>query len=53
MLYALRHGYVLVTEKGVFYPGFQRHLKLGRAAPTDVSAAREGEPRAQVTLPVR
>ncbi len=27
MLYALQHGYVLVTAKGVFYPGFQRRLR--------------------------
>jgi DNA-binding NarL/FixJ family response regulator len=26
MLYALQHGYVHVTSKGVFYPGFQRRL---------------------------
>ena len=27
MLYALRHGYVLVTPTGVLYPGFQRELQ--------------------------
>lgn len=26
MLYALQHGYVHVTAKGVYYPGFQRRL---------------------------
>jgi len=31
MLYALVHGFVLVTAKGVFYPGFQRRLRgIGR-----------------------
>lgn len=32
MLYALRHGYVLVTDKGVLYPGFQRQLSRIRGA---------------------
>ncbi len=27
MLYALRHGYTLVTPTGVLYPGFQRELQ--------------------------
>ncbi len=32
MLYALRHGYVLVTDTGVLYPGFQRQLERIRGA---------------------
>jgi len=27
MLYALQHGYVHVTPRGVFYPGFQRRIR--------------------------
>ncbi|ACB74496.1 two component transcriptional regulator, LuxR family [Opitutus terrae PB90-1] len=30
MLYALQNGYVLVTAKGVFYPGFQRRFCHGK-----------------------
>lgn len=26
-LYALQHGYVHVTPRGVFYPGFQRRIR--------------------------
>lgn len=32
MLYALRHGYVLVTDTGILYPGFQRQLERIRGA---------------------
>lgn len=32
MLYALRHGYVLVTNTGILYPGFQRRLEKIRGA---------------------
>jgi DNA-binding NarL/FixJ family response regulator len=53
MLYALRHGYVLVTEKGVYYPGFQRHLNLGRSAAAGASASNRGETRVRVPLPAR
>ena len=28
MLYALQQGYVLVTPTGVYYPGFQRHIRV-------------------------
>ncbi len=27
MLYALQHGYVLVTPDGIFYPGYQRRIQ--------------------------
>lgn len=32
MLFALRNGFVLVTEKGILYPGFQRTLQRIRGA---------------------
>lgn len=35
MLYALKHGYVVVTIKGIYYPGFQRML---RQIPRDAEA---------------
>ncbi len=44
MLYALRHGYVLVTDKGILYPGFQRTLERIRGV--DV-AVRTHEPQAE------
>ena len=40
MLHALKHGYVLVTAKGVYYPGFQRRLRdSGGASATPFGAA--------------
>lgn len=40
MLYALRNGYVLVTDTGILYPGFQRALQRIKggevAVPTDL-----------------
>lgn len=40
MLYALQHGYVLVTARGIFHPGFQRIL-LGRPADKGASYMRQ------------
>jgi DNA-binding NarL/FixJ family response regulator len=40
MHYALKHGYVLITDKGVFYPGFQR--RIAAIVPVD---RRGGRPR--------
>jgi hypothetical protein len=39
MLYALQQGYVLVTPTGVYYPGFQRHIRV-IAAETKTSDAK-------------
>lgn len=36
MLFALRHGFVLVTEAGILYPGFQRELQRIRGTPVAV-----------------
>jgi DNA-binding NarL/FixJ family response regulator len=36
MLFALRNGFVLVTETGVLYPGFQRALQRIRGTPVAV-----------------
>ena len=43
MLYALQNGYIWVTPKNVYYPGFQRRLKdvagAGKPAPTERASA--------------
>ena len=39
MLYALQQGYVLVTPTGVYYPGFQRHIRV-IAAETKIGDAK-------------
>jgi DNA-binding CsgD family transcriptional regulator len=45
MLYALQHGYVHVTAKGVYYPGFQRRLGCRIGTPAVRGTAEKGGPK--------
>ena len=53
MQYALVHGYVLITAKGIYRPGFQRRIALGPAERLSIGAKQGGRvplaKRAEVT----
>jgi hypothetical protein len=51
MLYALRHGYVLVTDTGLLYPGFQRQLEKIRG--TEVAVRTKTPPAEPANFELR